>query len=81
MGYGLFCDAELFEKAGWYGLKMRVSMNERDIQHRRGCGNQGIHDGEALLAGLANLPRTRGGAGLKRFDGNDVRNFLPAFFK
>jgi len=60
---------------------MRVAMNEQDIPDRGGCGNEGVHCGEAFLAGLPDLPRTRGGIGREGFDGNELRNFFPVRFK
>jgi len=60
---------------------MRVSMNERDIADGSGCCYERVYSGHAIRAGLPDLPRA-GGSGIReRFDGNDLRNFLPARFK
>ena len=56
-------------------------MNERDIPDRGGCGNEGVHCGEAFLAGLPDFPRTHGGTVREGFDGNNLRNFFPARFE
>jgi len=60
---------------------MGVAVNEREISDRGGCGNEGVHCGEAFLAGLPDLPRTRGGVVRERFDGNDLCDFFPVRFK
>ena len=60
---------------------MRVAVNECEISDRGGCGNEGIHCGEAFLAGLPDLACTRGGVVREGFDGNDLLNFFPVRFK
>ena len=80
MGSGvrrLLSDVELFEKARWDGLEMRIAMNEGGILDRGGCGNEGVHCGEAFLAGLPDFPRTRGGDIREGLDGDYVRNIIP----
>ena len=73
----LLSDVELFEKARWDALEMRVAVNERDVSDRGGCGDEGIHCGEAFLAGLPDLSRARGSVVREGLDGDDVRNFFP----
>lgn len=69
---GRLCsDAELFEQAGRNGLKVRVSMDEREFPYRRCCGNEGVHGREAILTGLANLPSPCGGMCCQGLDEND----------
>lgn len=60
---------------------MRVAVNERDAPDSGRCGDECVHCGKAFLAGLPDLPRTRGGVGCERFNGNDLRNFFPVRFK
>jgi len=60
---------------------MGVSVNEREISDRGGCGNEGVHCGEAFLAGLPDLPRARCCVVCKGFDGNNLCDFFPARFK
>ena len=62
-------DVELFEKAEWDGLEMRVAVNERDIPDRGGCGNEGVHRGEAFLYKTAELSRRWVTVGLHEFFG------------
>jgi len=60
---------------------MGVAVNEREISDRGGCSNEGVHCGEAFLAGLPDLPRARCCVVCKGFDGNNLCDFFPARFK